>query len=90
MVSNVAVTVQTATSVRVSWDPLPLTVVDQYIIFYSQTGNRKRQTTESSVVVSNTITAVVISGLVTGADYQFQVVAQAMVDGMTIDGMRSP
>ena len=89
MVNNVAVTVLNATSVSVSWDLLPLTVVNQYIIFYSQTGNRKRQTTESNVIVSNVFRSVVITGLTTGAEYQFQVVGQVFMGGRTINGMRS-
>ena len=89
MVSNVAVTVLTATSVSVSWDPLPLDVVTQYIVYYSQTGNREGQTTESSIIVSSSESSVVITELITGEEYQFQMVAQAMVDSEIILGERS-
>ena len=89
MVSNVAVTVLTATSVSVSWDPLPLEVVTQYIVYYSQTGNREGQATESSIIVSSSESSVVITELITGEEYQFQMVAQAMVDSEIILGERS-
>ena len=89
MVSNVAVTVLTATSVSVSWDLLPLPEITHYTVYYSQTGNKGRQRTESNIVVSSSESSVVITELITGEEYQFQVVAQALVDNKIILGERS-
>ena len=40
-------------------------------------------------MVNYTESSVDITGLITGAEYQFQVVAQAVLDGETIMGQRS-
>ena len=89
MVSNVAVTILTVTSVIVIWDLLPLPEITQYIAYYSQTGNRERQTMEPSVVVPSSQSYVIITELITGEEYQFRVVAQALVDSKIILGERS-
>ena len=89
MVSDVVVTVLTATSVNISWDPLPLPEITQYTVYYSQTGNREGQMNESNIVVSSFENSVVITGLITGVVYRFQVMAQALVDGMIVLGERS-
>ena len=92
MVNNVVVRVLTDISVRVSWDRLLLiSEITQYKIFFSPTGNRnrKRQTAETAMTVDSTKSSVDITGLTTGAEYQFQVVAQALVDGEIIMGQRS-
>ena len=56
-------------------------------VYYSQTGNRKRQSTEMSM--DSTTNSVDIDGLDSNVEYQFQVVAIAVVNGQTIEGERS-
>ena len=83
------VEVQNDTSVIVTWDPLLLTEITEYIVYYRQIENVKRQTTESNRTVSSSQSYVIIDELITGGEYQFQVVAQATVDERTIVGKRS-
>ena len=85
MVKNVVVIVLTNTSISVSWDRLQISDIT-YLILYGQTG---KQETESTRVVPSTERSVDINGLITGAEYKFQVVAQAVVDGEIIVGKRS-
>ncbi len=91
MVNNVVVRVLTDTSVRVSWDRLLISEITQYKIFFSPTGNRNRkpQTAETAMTVDSTESSVDITGLTTGAEHQFQVVAQALVEGEISIGQRS-
>ena len=86
MVTGVMVEQLTATSVRVSWDEIPVDAIT-YRVYYSQTGNRKRQSTEMSM--DSTTNSVDIDGLDSNVEYQFQVVAIAVVNGETIEGERS-
>ena len=86
MVTGVMVEQLTATSVRVSWDEIPVDGIT-YRVYYSQTGNRKRQSTEMSM--DSTTNSVDIDGLDSNVEYQFQVVAIAVVNGETIVGERS-
>ena len=86
MVTGVMVEQLTATSVRVSWDEIPVDGIT-YRVYYSQTGNRKRQSTEMSM--DSTANSVDIDGLDSNVEYQFQVVAVAVVNGQTIEGERS-
>ena len=86
MVTGVMVEQLTATSVRVSWDEIPVDGTT-YRVYYSQTGNRKRQSTEVSM--DSTTNSVDIDGLDSNVEYQFQVVAIAVVNGQTIEGERS-
>ena len=86
MVTGVMVEQLTATSVRVSWDEIPVDGIT-YRVYYSQTGNRKRQSTEVSM--DSTTNSVDIDGLDSNVEYQFQVVATAIVNGETIEGERS-
>ena len=81
MVTGVMVEQLTATSVRVSWDEIPVDGIT-YRVYYSQTGNRKRQSTEMSM--DSTTNSVDIDGLDSNVEYQFQVVAIAVVNGQTI------
>ena len=89
MVNLVAVRVLTNTSVRVSWDRILISEITQYLISYQLTGNQKRQATSGFIVVPSTESSVDIAGLITGAEYQFQVAAQAEVGGEIIMGQRS-
>ena len=86
MVTGVVVEQLTATSVRVSWDEIPVDGIT-YRVYYSQTGNRKRQSTEMSM--DSTTNSVDIDDLDSNVEYQFQVVAIAVVNGETIEGERS-
>ena len=76
MVTGVMVEQLTATSVRVSWDEIPVDGMT-YRVYYSQTGNRKRQSTEMSM--DSTTNSVDIDGLDSNVEYQFQVVAVAVI-----------
>ena len=86
MVTGVIVEQLTDTSVRVSWDKIPVDGIT-YRVYYSQTGNRKRQSTEMSM--DSTTNFVDIDGLDSNVEYQFQVVAIAVFNGETIEGERS-
>ena len=89
MVNLVLVRVLTNTSVRVTWDRILISEITQYLISYQLTGNQKRQATSGFIVVPSTESSVDIAGLITGAEYQFQVTAQAEVGGEIIMGQRS-
>ena len=86
MVTGVMVEQLTAASVRVSWDEIPVDGVT-YRVYYRQTGNRKRQSTEMSM--DSTTNSVDIDGLDSNEEYQFQVVARAVINGQAIEGERS-
>ena len=86
MVTGVMVEQLTVTSVRVSWDEIPVDGIT-YRVYYSQTENRKRQSTEMSI--DSTTNSVDIDGLDSNVEYQFQVVAITVVNGETIEGERS-
>ena len=85
---NVEVEVISDSSVRVSWDSVDIPEITGYIVYYSQTGNRKRQS-EESITVPSSDNSVVIEGLLNNVEYQFQVVAIAELDGDVIMGQRS-
>ena len=59
------VEILTLTSVKVSWDRLDFWEITQYLVYYTQTENRKRQV-ESLVKVPATSGSVVISNLTSG------------------------
>ena len=88
LVLNVEVQVVSDTSVRVSWDSVDIPEITGYTVYYSQTGNRTRQS-EESITVSSSNNSVVIEGLLNNVEYQFQVVAMAELDGDVIMGQRS-
>ena len=81
MVTGVMVEQLTATSVRVSWDEIPVDMI-MYTVYYSQTGNRKRQSTEMSM--DSTTNSLDIDDL-DNVVYQFQVVAFVIFNGMRIE-----
>ena len=91
MVNNVVVRVLTDTSISISWNRLLISEITQYKIVFSLTGkrNRNRQTADTAMTVNSTESSVDTTGLITGAEYQFQVVAQALVEGEIIMGQRS-
>ena len=84
---NVVVETVSDSSVRVSWDSVDIPEITDYTVYYSQTGNRKRQS-EGSITVPSSDNSVVIEDL-SSAEYQFQVAAIAEVDGEMIVGQRS-
>ena len=91
VVTNVRVEQLTETSVRVSWDAISLPEVTRYRVFYSQVESRKRQVMGELMVEvqGRDQTSVVIEDLVSSVQYQFQVVAIAVLEGMEIVGERS-
>ena len=76
--------VVSATSIQVSWDRLDIRELTGYIVYYSQTGKSEMNTT-----VSSSENSVALNNLLTDVEYQFQVVAVAVLDGETIMGERS-
>ena len=86
IVTNIGVTVTSATSVRVSWDRLDIPEITGYIVYYSQT---EMVTTEQSVNVPSSQNSVLIEDLMTDVEYQFEVVAVAELDGVVVMGERS-
>ena len=88
--TNVRVEQLTETSVRVSWDAISLPEVTRYRVFYSQVASRKRQVDEEMMdVQGGDQTSVVIEDLVSSVQYQFQVLAIAILGGMEFVGERS-
>ena len=81
--------VASATSLRVSWDTIDIPEVTGYVVYYCQTGRRLQTEQESMISVPSSVSSVVIEGLVSNVEYQFQVVAIAELDGDTITGERS-
>ena len=76
--------VVSATSIQVSWGRLDIPEITSYIVYYSQTGNSEMATT-----VLHSKNSVTIENLLTNAEYQFQVVAVAALDGDVVMGVRS-
>ena len=72
-----------ASSVNVSWESFNSSLIKFYIVYYSRTGNDGE---EKSFNVSGMLNSVIISGLMTDVQYQFQVVA---VDKKNEPGERS-
>ena len=91
VVTNVRVEQLTETSVRVSWNAISLPEVTRYRVFYSQVESRKRQVMGELMVEvqGRDQTSVVIENLVSSVQYQFQVVAEAVLGGMEFTGERS-
>ncbi len=89
MVMSIRVEIVTSTSARVSWDAMDIPGISGYIVYYSLTGNRKRQAEQSVDVPGSSATTVLIEDLVNGAEYQFTVVALANLNGANISGSRA-
>ena len=81
-VPNIEVSID---SVEVSWDIIDTPEIIGYIVYYSQTGSRERQSKESITVPSSN-NSVVIEGLLNNVEYQFQVVAIVELDGDVTTG----
>ena len=80
--TNVRVEQLTETSVRVSWDAISLPEVTRYRVFYSQVESTKRQEMGELMVEvqGKEVSSVVIEDLVSSVQYQFQVVAVAVLE----------
>ncbi len=81
--------VETSTSANVSWNVINFPEITGYIVYYSLTGNRKRQAEESVDVAGSSATTVLIEDLVNGAEYQFTAVAVANLNGAEVLGPRA-
>ena len=73
-------------SVRVTWDRITtVQEITSYTVYYSSVQGRKRQSgNEGSVTVAASEDSADIVGLSANVQYQFQVVAIAMLGGHTI------
>ena len=87
-VQNVGVEVLSGSSVRVTWDNPGSQGISNYVVYYRQTSNRKRQTQEMNVVVPATASSARIDNLEYGAVYVFEVVARVNLGGKTVEGSR--
>ena len=76
--------VVSAISIQVSWNRLDIPEITGYTVYYSQTRNSEMATT-----VLHSKNSVTIENLLTDAEYQFQVVAVAELDGDVVMGERS-
>ena len=85
MVMNVEVETASSGSVRVSWDSLDIPEITGYIVYYNQKGI----TDFMNVTVPTNSRSVVIGGLMSNVEYQFQVAAVADYDGAVIIGEKS-
>ena len=86
-IKNVVVQVLSDSSVRVSWDSSGLQDITEFVVYYRQASNKKRQTQEMSVVVPSTDNSVIIRNLMNGQEYSFEVVARAA--RQTVTGSRT-
>ena len=86
MVNDVVVIILTNSSVRVSWGRLLISEISQYLVSYQLMGNRKSLAINRIVVATSTESSVDIVGLISGAEYQFLMAAQAEVEGEIILG----
>ena len=72
------------TSVIVLWNALaiPGHPIDNYTVIYSPV----RQDEGEMIIVPGSVTSIVITGLNPSFNYQFQVFATVIVDGVTLNG----
>ena len=77
--------IHSATSVNVSWESLDTSLITGYIVYYSPT---ERDGEEQLFTVPNSQNSVIINDLMSGVEYQFQVVAVAELDGDVVTGER--
>ena len=84
-ISVVSVVYINITSVRVTWTPLNLPVVDYYTVNYSSIVSRRRQSDSATFPAS--VSSGVVSGLLGGQQYQFSVSVTLSVGGHTYTGL---
>ena len=77
------------TSVNVSWESVTVRGIVSYTVFYSPTEATSQQD-EQMVTVPSSESSVVIEGLMTNVEYQFQVAAIAQLGEALFPGQRSP
>ena len=85
------VTTVRSIAVTVSWNVL-IVSIDYYTVVYSRMShnhNHSSQYGEMYAVFNSPVTSGVISGLIPGDTYQFQVFATVTVDGRILVGERS-
>ena len=75
-----------ASSVNVTWERINTSLITSYIVYYRPNGN---ELDEKSLNVSSLQNSVIVSGLTTEVEYQFEVVAVAELDGEVVLGGRS-
>ena len=80
-VSEVSVDALSSTSVRVSWTPVNLTVVDHYTVHYTTVGG-----VNGTVLFPATSSSGVVSGLQGGETYWFSVTVTLNVSGGLFNG----
>ena len=71
---------------NVSWERLDTSLITGYIVYYSPKENNGEK---KSLNVSSLQNSVIVRGLTTDVEYQFQVVAVAELDGEVVMGVRS-
>ena len=81
LVNEVSVAALSSTSVRVSWTPVNLTVVDHYTVHYTTVSG-----VNSIATFSATSSFGVVSGLKTGEEYWFSVSVTLNVSGDLFTG----
>ena len=81
VVSGVLVVILNSTSVRISWTPVNLTVVDHYTVHYTTVGGVSGIATFSATSSSG-----VVSGLQRGQEYWFSVTVTLNVSGGSFNG----
>ncbi len=86
-VMNIIVESITETSVRVSWNSTESLGITGYIIYYKLTSDKGMN--EKNMTVEGSVYSVIITDLVVGNEYEFEVVAVAIVDGVLVSGFRS-
>ena len=91
VVSNVQVMQDSATSVTVSWVVIESPFITSFTVYYSRVLCRmSRDGDEMSVTVPSTERLAMITGLVGGAQYRFQVTVTLSFFGVATTGERSP
>ena len=83
---NVEVEMLSSSSVRVSWDSIDIPEITNYTVYYRKTGNGMG---ERSMTVPSSTNSVVIEGLMSNVQYQFQVVALIVEGNVVVMGRRS-
>ncbi len=78
IVRNTEVYVLSETSARVTWDNSGYLGINEFIVYYKQTSNINNETLEQSAIVDASVNSVSNSGLVSRAEYRFEVVARAV------------
>ena len=80
-VSGVLVVALCSTSVRVSWTPVNLPVVDHYTVHYTTVGG-----VNGTITFPASASSAVVSGLQEGQQYQFSVTVTLNINGKLFRG----